>query len=112
MDIGTSLRRARSRAGLTQRALAAATGVAQPTIARIERGQEEPRIGTLRVLLTACGHRLDVNPAGGEGIDRTIIRQLLALTPAERADLATQEGRALESIPIGALAAARRTSSR
>ena len=112
MDIGTALRRARTRAGLSQRGLAAATGVAQPTIARIERGHEEPRVGTLRVLLAACGHRLDVSPAGGEGIDRTVIRQLLALSPAQRAELAAREGRALEAIPIGALAEARRRTSR
>jgi transcriptional regulator with XRE-family HTH domain len=112
MEISTALRRARARAGLTQRALAAATGVAQPTIARIERGHEEPRVSTLRVLLSACSHRLDVSPVGGEGVDRTAIRQLLALTPAERADLAVQEGRALEAVPIGALTAARRNGSR
>ena len=112
MEIGTALRRARTRAGLSQRALAAATGVAQPTIARIERGHEEPRVGTLRVLLAACGHRLDVRAAGGVGIDRTVIRQLLALSPAQRAELATQEGRALAEIPVGALAEARRGRSR
>ncbi len=105
MDAALSLRRARRRIGLTQRALALATGVAQPTIARIERGIEEPRVGTLNTLLEACGHRLELQAAGGEGLDRTAIRELLALTPAQRAVLATAEGRALAEIPIGALAA-------
>ena len=108
MDPGLSLRRARRRAGLSQRALAAATGIAQPTIARIERGSEEPRVTTLSRLLAACGHRLEMHAAGGEGIDRTAIRELLALTPTERAHVAAAEGRALAAIPVGALAAVRR----
>jgi transcriptional regulator with XRE-family HTH domain len=96
------------RAGLSQRALAAATGVAQPTIARIERGIEEPRIGTLTSLLAARGHRLELRPTGGEGVDRTAIRELLALSPTERAAIATAEGRALAAVPIGSLATRRR----
>jgi transcriptional regulator with XRE-family HTH domain len=111
MDIGTALRRARGRAGLTQRALADLTGVAQPTIARIERGREEPRVGTLEVLLSACGHRLEITRRGGEGIDRTAIRELLALTPAERADLAIRDARALDDIPRGGLISRRPPSA-
>jgi predicted transcriptional regulator len=109
MHAGLSLWRARRRAGLSQRALAAATGVAQPTIARIELGTEEPRVTTLSRLLAACGHRLEMHAGGGEGIDRTAIRELLALTPTERAAVATAEGRAIAAIPVGALAAGRRT---
>jgi transcriptional regulator with XRE-family HTH domain len=108
MDVGLSLRRARRLAGMSQRALAAATGVAQPTIARIERGSEEPRVATLSRLLAACGHRLEMHASGGDGIDRTAIRELLALTPTERAAIATAEGRAIAAIPVGALASARR----
>jgi transcriptional regulator with XRE-family HTH domain len=103
VDVPTALRRARTRAGLSQRALAGLTGVAQPTIARIERGHEQPRVDTLRTLLTACGHRIDIAPVGGEGIDRTAIRQLLNLTPAERAQLAMREGRTIDAIPLGVL---------
>jgi transcriptional regulator with XRE-family HTH domain len=103
MDVGISLRRARRRAGLTQRALARATGVAQPTIARIERGSEQPRVSTLMALLDACGHRIEVRAAGGEGVDRTAIRELLNLTPAQRAALAVTEARALDAVPSGSL---------
>jgi len=76
--------RARRRAGLTQRALAAATGVAQPTIARIEAGREDPRISTLGRLLQGCGEGLGAAPAAGRGVDRSGIRVLLAMTPSQR----------------------------
>ena len=78
------LRRARRRAQLTQRALAHRTGVAQPTVARIEVGSEIPRVDTLERLLRACGETMEVLPRAGVGIDRTGIRALLALTPAQR----------------------------
>ena len=79
MEPRLALRRARRRAGLTQRALATATGVAQPTIARIERGSEDPRLSTLTRLLAACDHRLEMQASGGEGVDRSAIRELLAV---------------------------------
>jgi transcriptional regulator with XRE-family HTH domain len=107
MECAVVLRRARRRAGLTQRALATATGVAQPTISRIEQGSEDPRLSTLTRLLGACGQRLELQARGGQGVDRSAIRELLALTPLERAELATAEGRALDAIPQGALSARR-----
>ncbi len=81
---GRMLRYARSRAKLTQRALAARTGIPQETIARIERGRVDPRVGTLDRLLEGCGYGLEVEPRLGIGIDRTQIRELLKLTPTER----------------------------
>jgi predicted transcriptional regulator len=84
MKVPSSLRKARRRAGLTQRVLAARTGVAQPTIARIERGRDDPRLGTLERLLNACGETIEVVPQAGLGIDRTEIRELLQLTPRQR----------------------------
>ncbi|MFI5255345.1 MAG: helix-turn-helix transcriptional regulator, partial [Candidatus Limnocylindrales bacterium] len=41
------VRHARRRAGLTQRQLSALVGIPQETIARIERGRTDPRVGTL-----------------------------------------------------------------
>jgi transcriptional regulator with XRE-family HTH domain len=64
--------------------LAARTGVAQPTIARIEVGHETPRLDTLERLCQACGHRLSLDPKGGESIDRSSIRELRGLSPADR----------------------------
>lgn len=84
MALSSDLRTARRRAGLTQRGLARRSGVAQPTIARIEQGQIDPRIGTVQRLLEACGSSLAIAPQLGLGVDRTQIRELLALTPVER----------------------------
>jgi transcriptional regulator with XRE-family HTH domain len=81
---GRMLRYARSRARLTQRALAAKTGIPQETIARIERGRADPRLKTLDRLLEGCGYGLEVEPRLGLGVDRTQIRDLLKLTPSER----------------------------
>ena len=54
---------ARTRAGLTQQALARAAGTSQPTIARYESGRAEPRVDTLNRILSACGRRLDTAEA-------------------------------------------------
>ncbi|MEO6206945.1 MAG: helix-turn-helix transcriptional regulator [Candidatus Limnocylindrales bacterium] len=74
---GRMLRYARSRAKLTQRALAARTGIPQETIARIERGRVDPRVGTLDRLLEGCGYGLEVEPRLGIGVDRTQIDERL-----------------------------------
>jgi len=47
MDAARTLRDARRRAHLTQRALASRSGIPQPAIARIERGTVVPRVDTL-----------------------------------------------------------------
>lgn len=98
MNAARSLRSARRRAGLSQRALSAQTGVAQPTIARIERGADDPRIGTLERLFAACGETIEALPRAGVGIDRSEIRVLLALTPAQRAATLVDEARTLERL--------------
>lgn len=95
MDPARTLRAARRRAGLTQRQLAERTGVAQPTIARIERKREMPRADTLSALLRACGESLFSWPRLGVGIDRTLIREMLARTPQERLALLSGETAAL-----------------
>lgn len=108
MDPGATLRRARRRAGLTQRALAEATGVAQPTIARIETGNEIPRVDTLARLLEGCGERLEAVPRGGEGVDRTLIRAMLAASPADRLEIVETQGRVLEDLFTSARLVTRR----
>lgn len=90
---GRMVRFARSRAELTQRQLAAKSGVPQETIARIERGRADPRLKTLDRLLEACGYGLEVEPRLGIGIDRTQIAGLLRLTPSERLALAVENDR-------------------
>ena len=81
---GRMVREARRRANLTQRQLSAKAGIPQETIARIERGRVDPRIGTIDRLLEACGYGLESMPRLGIGVDRTQIRELLKLTPSER----------------------------
>ena len=97
MNTAVVLRRARQAAGLSQRDLAARAGVAQPAIARIESGGVVPRVDTLEHLLRACGHNLQVATRAGSGVDRSVIRQLLRLTPRERLDLAVTEARNLDA---------------
>lgn len=85
MQAGTILREARRRAGLTQRELARRAGVPQPAVSRIERSHVSPRLETLDVLLRACGVALDLVERPGLGVDRTLIRERLALSSIERA---------------------------
>jgi transcriptional regulator with XRE-family HTH domain len=99
------LRSARRRALLTQRALARRARIPQPTIAAIEAGRQDPRYRTLARLLAACSVELDFVPTVGRGIDRTLIRELLRLTPTARAMRAVEAARA-----VGACRAARRRS--
>ena len=80
-------------AGLTQRALSAKAGIPQETIARIESGRVDPRVGTLDRLLEACGMGLEVMPRLGIGIDRTQFQALLDMTPSERLALAMEDDR-------------------
>jgi hypothetical protein len=55
-----------------------------------------PRTDTLDRLLAGCGEGLESRPRLGQGIDRSVIRRLLALSPGRRARLAVGEGRNLE----------------
>ena len=98
MTLGGDLRAARQRAGLSQRDLARKTGVAQPTIARIELGHVEPRVGTLQRLLAACGAALEVHHVAGYGIDRTQFREQLRLTPRMRLDRLRSDAAGLDRL--------------
>lgn len=98
MNVARLIRRTRQAAGLTQRQLAANAGVPQSTVARIELGRIVPRADTLDRLLRAMGLSLEAVPAIGTGVDRTQIRELLRLTPGERARLAAADAAALDPI--------------
>ncbi len=92
------LKHARRTAGLSQRVLGEAAGIPQSTVARIELGRLSPRTDTLDRLLRAAGRTLAVEPTAGVGVDRSQIRELLKLTPAERLRLAAADASALEAI--------------
>jgi len=91
MDSGRTLRLARRRRGLTQRQLAARSGVPQSAIARIESGRVTPRVDSLDRLLRFCGETLESRPARGVGVDRSLIREMLRLSPTERLKSASIE---------------------
>lgn len=78
------LRHARSKAGATQRELAARAGVPQATVGRIESGAVQPKLETILLLLNAAGFELELRARRGDGVDRTLIRDLLALPSEER----------------------------
>lgn len=99
MDVATVLRQARRRKGWSQRRLAEVSGLPQSTVGRIESGAVVPRVDTLVHLLRACDEGLEVMPLLGQGIDRSIIRELLRLTVEERARLAEEAAASLASFP-------------
>jgi transcriptional regulator with XRE-family HTH domain len=98
MTAARLLRRARRRAGHSQRELARRAGVPHSTVARIELDALSPRVETLDRLLRAAGENLSTEPALGVGIDRTQIRELLRLTPEQRLRLAEADARAMAEL--------------
>ena len=58
----TSLIEARKEQGLSQRDLEARSGVKQPQIARIERGDTNPQLDTVLKVLAAMGKTLAIVP--------------------------------------------------
>lgn len=98
MSAARMLRYARRQAGMTQRDLAQATGVPQSSIARIETGVTSPRVDTFRRILRATGRELEAEPRLGEGVDRSLIRTTLAMTPDERGRSAIRAGRNLATL--------------
>jgi transcriptional regulator with XRE-family HTH domain len=85
LDPTALLRDSRRRAGLTQRQLALRLGVSQAAIAKLERLGANPTVATLAAALWATGHRLELTaPRRHGGVDESLIRRQLELTPSER----------------------------
>ena len=63
MEVARTLREARTRAGLTQAALARRAGTSQATLSAYENGRKQPSVETLSRLLQAAGQRLTIEPA-------------------------------------------------
>src|SRR5688572_15581468 len=91
------VRWARRRAGLSQRELAERAGVPQSTLARIESGAVDPRVGTVRALLRACEMDLEALPAPGIGVDVTLIDSHLRMTVDERMEANARMAAMLDS---------------
>ena len=58
--------RARKERGVSQRKLEELSGVKQPVIARMERGETSPQIDTILKILVPLGKKLAVVPIGSE----------------------------------------------
>jgi transcriptional regulator with XRE-family HTH domain len=83
----TLLRQARTRAGLSQRALARRAGTAQSAIARIEAGQTSPTWDTLERLLEAADVELSAQleprlVVGSHMLSE--VPRILRMTPEDR----------------------------
>lgn len=86
-SIGSLVRDARTRAGLSQRELARRAGTAQSVVVRVEAGQTSPGWETLKRLIGAAGFdlrtELAVTPVSESHMLADVPR-ILALTPEER----------------------------
>lgn len=79
------IRRARTEASLSQAALAQRLGMSQAAIAKLERPGSNPTVATLDDVLWATGRRLELGaPVRPPGVDESLIRQQLELSPTER----------------------------
>jgi hypothetical protein len=61
-------------------------GVTQAAVAKLERPGSNPTFETLAGALWATGHRLELKATArrGDGVDESLIRKHLELSPAER----------------------------
>lgn len=87
VDVAYALSRARSAKGLTQKELATRLGTSQSYIAKLERGDANPSVGTVGRMFAALGLRLspelrplgqrrDLEAPGGElRIDAALVRE-------------------------------------
>jgi transcriptional regulator with XRE-family HTH domain len=93
------LKEARRGAGLTQAELARRLGVSQAAIAKMERPGSNPTVRTLDDALRATGRRLTLDaPEWRTGVDESLIRQQLAITPAERIRQLDRQAREMRAL--------------
>ena len=90
-DFASLLIDARTRIGLSQSQLAARLGTTQSAVSRWENGRDEPRLSTVAAILRECD--LSAELVIGPGIDRSQLRQQLALTPRQRIEAVTNVNR-------------------
>ncbi len=98
---GRLLADARRRAGLTQADLAQRLAISQAAVAQLEQPESNPRVATLDRALRAAGVELVLSTRPRQpSVDESLIRQQLALTPAQRLhglELMYQQARELTS---------------
>ncbi|MCI0634665.1 MAG: helix-turn-helix domain-containing protein [Actinobacteria bacterium] len=86
MTGGQFVLEARRRAGLTQRQLAARSGLSQPEIARIESGTVSPSFGRILRLVRACGFDLAIQLVRLDQEDEILASQNERRSPDQRLD--------------------------
>ena len=64
VQLAVAIAQLRERRGMSQRDLARMTGIKQPQIARLEKGEQLPTLDTLGRLLSALGGRFEMGPDG------------------------------------------------
>jgi transcriptional regulator with XRE-family HTH domain len=84
MKGGDVIRRARTRAGVSQAELARRLGTKQPVIARWETGARAPTLETVGRAVEACGFALDVAVVDRDPGEDALLREWQQLTPAQR----------------------------
>lgn len=96
-SVNELIRHLRAGAGMSQAELAERIGTTQSAVSRWERGHDEPRLSTITVIATACGHRMTmaVEP---DGVDRAQIQQHLAMSPEQRLTAVTNVNRFLADV--------------
>jgi len=84
--LGQILKDARRRAGVSQRQLAIRTGVAAPSISRIENGHESPSFERFASCLQALGFepRVELHELSGSRADPLHLAAEAQLTPSQR----------------------------
>ncbi len=84
--LGQILRDARRRAGVSQRQLSIRTGIAAPSISRIENGHESPSFERFAACLRALGFEptVELRELAGSGADPVHLAAEARLTPSQR----------------------------
>jgi len=93
MSIGSIVREARRRAGLTQAALAEKAGVPKSTVGRIESGARTPSVELVERLVRAAGLEVTVSLSESDPGTDSMFERTLRRTPAERLGDATRAAR-------------------
>ena len=79
------VRSLRHATGITQRQLASRMGTTQSAVAALERPDSNPTLRTVADALDALGYELTLGATPKPpGVDESLIRQQLELTPAQR----------------------------
>lgn len=84
MDAAILIRDARTRAGLTQAALARAAGTSQPTLAAYEAGAKSPSVRTLDRIIRATGATLEVTLRDAPAAQGALLAELRSHADAIR----------------------------